>query len=142
MKRTMTIALTLAFLLLSAADLAGCGSQERVLPVQEAGPVLAYSEAKTDNLMQAINAGDYKAFSRDLDEAMRGAIPESKWQGFLDDIRGKVGDYQSRNIESVRQSGEFYAVVYVAKFSKLDNVTLRVVYRAAEPHAISGLWYK
>ena len=128
--------------LVVALALVGCGSQERVLSQQEASAVLAYSEAKTDNLMQAINAGDYKGFARDMDQAMLNAVPESKWQGFLDDMRGKVGDYRSRQVESVRQSGEFYAVLYNARFSKLEGVTLRVVFRAAEPHQISGLWYK
>ena len=132
----------MAAVLLFAALLTGCGSQERILSEQEAAAVLAYSEPKTETLMQAINSGVYAAFSRDLDEGMRNAIPEAKWQGFLDDIRGKVGDYRSRQVESVRQTGEYYAVVYKATFSKLDGVTLRVVYRAAEPHAISGLWYK
>jgi hypothetical protein len=32
-------------------------------------------------------------------------------------------------------------VVYTAKFEKDDNVTVRVVFRAEDPHQISGLWF-
>jgi hypothetical protein len=32
-------------------------------------------------------------------------------------------------------------VIYDARFTKDDAVTMRVVFRAAQPHEISGLWF-
>ena len=145
MKQTRGFHVKLAavgLLAVAVVVLAGCSSQERVLPASEAAPILAYSEAKTDNLLKAINADDYDAFARDMDEAMRSAIPRDKWAAFRGDIAGKMGVYESRQVDSVRQAGDYYAVVYAAAFSQQKTVTVRVVFRAAEPHSISGLWFK
>ena len=57
-------------------------------------------------------------------------------------LRAKIGEFQSRKVDSVRQSGDFVAVVYTARFTANDNVTLRVVFRVAAPHQIGGLFYK
>lgn len=57
------------------------------------------------------------------------------------DRDSKLGLYISREVNSVVQTGEFYAVLYDAKFEKDDAVTVRVVFRVAEPHEISGLWF-
>ena len=39
------------------------------------------------------------------------------------------------------QQGEFYVVHYDAKFEKEGAVTVRVVFRIADPHQVSGLWF-
>jgi hypothetical protein len=39
------------------------------------------------------------------------------------------------------EQGEFYSVIYDAVFEKDDAVAMRVVYRIADPHQISGLWF-
>ncbi len=104
--------------------------------------MLAYAEDKTTNMMAGLRSGDYAAFSRDFDEAMRKALPADKFPAFRDDVRAKIGDLQSRKVDSVRQSGDFIAVVYAARFTANDNVALRVVFRAAAPHQIGGLFYK
>ena len=135
-------ALLIGLILLSLAGLTACQSQERVLSAQESAEVLFYAEAKTTNLMAGLQSGDYAAFSRDFDDAMRGALPADKFPGFRDDTRAKIGDLQSRKVDSVRQNGDFVAVVYIARFTANDNVTLRVVFHVAEPHLIGGLFYK
>ncbi len=129
-------------LALSLVALAACASQERILPADESAAVLAYAEEKTSNMMSGLKSGDYAAFSRDFDDAMLKALPADKFPAFRDDIRAKIGDLQSRTVDSVRQSGDFVAVVYAARFTANDNVTLRVVFRAAAPHQIGGLFYK
>jgi hypothetical protein len=44
-------------------------------------------------------------------------------------------------VNSVAQTGDFYVVIYDTKFEKDDNVTVRVVFRVADPHQVSGLWF-
>jgi hypothetical protein len=121
--------------------LIGCGAGEVVLAGEERDAVLAFSEAKTDNLLEGMNANDYAAFSRDFDQAMLDAISQSDFASFKQDRDAKLGLYVSRQVNRVVQGGDFYAVLYDAVFEQDDAVTVRVVFRVAEPHEVSGLWF-
>lgn len=103
--------------------------------------VLAYSEAKTDNLMQGLNANDYAMFSRDLNDSIKTAIPESGFASMRAKVNGKIGNYVSRQVDTITQSGNFVTLVYQAKFENDSPVTVRVSFEMAEPHRISGLWF-
>ena len=68
----MNKSLVFQLAVLLASLLAACGSQNGImLSGDEKGEVLAFSEAKTDNLMAGMNAGDYAVFSKDFDQTMR-----------------------------------------------------------------------
>jgi hypothetical protein len=121
--------------------LSGCGTSETTLTGPDQEAVLAFSEAKTDTLLAGMNANDYAAFSADFDQAMLDAMTESSFATFKQDRDAKLGLYVSRQVKTVVQSGDFYAVIYEAEFEKEDSVTVRVVFRAAEPHEVSGLWF-
>ena len=121
--------------------LAGCGSQATSLPEEDQDAVLAYSEGKTDNLLTGMNANDYAAFSKDFDQDMLDAMSQTQFAELKKDRDAKLGLYLSREVHSVTQTGEFYTVNYDAKFEKDDAVTIRVVFRIAEPHQVSGLWF-
>lgn len=128
-------------LLVGLTLLVGCGPKETPLSGPERDAVLAFSEAKTDNLLAGMNANDYAAFSQDFDQEMLAAIPQSAFETLKADRDAKLGLYVSRTVNTVVQSGEFYAVVYDAIFEKDEAVTVRVVFRVAEPHQVSGLWF-
>ena len=98
-------------------------------------------QAKTDNLLAGMNAGDYAVFSQDFDQDMLSAMTETEFDKLKADRDLKLGLYVSREVDSVVQTGDFYAVIYDAKFEKDGAVTMRVVFRIAEPHEISGLWF-
>ncbi|MGE5375526.1 MAG: DUF3887 domain-containing protein [Bacteroidota bacterium] len=137
-----TLAVLLAVVL--AAFLSACGgSKETTLSGADQDAVLAYSEAKTDNLMAGMNANDYAAFSRDFDQAMLSAMSQTAFGKFKTDYDSKLGAYLSRKVNRVTlsQSGKFVAVIYDAVFEKDKAVSMRVVFRADEPHQISGLWF-
>ncbi|MDE3090260.1 MAG: DUF3887 domain-containing protein [Chloroflexota bacterium] len=102
---------------------------------------MAYSEAQTDSLMKAINSNDYAAFSRDLNDAMKSAINADGLVNMRTKVNDKIGNYVSRQVSSVLQTGDNVAVIYLAKFENDDAVTVRVVFEMAEPHRISGLWF-
>ena len=131
--------LLLAVLLVSL--LAGCGSQGTTLTGADKDAVLAFSEAKTDNLLAGMNANDYTMFSKDFDQDMLKAMTEAQFATLKTDRDAKLGLYISRQVNSVMQQGDFYAVIYDAKFEKDEAVTVRVVFRVAEPHEVSGLWF-
>jgi hypothetical protein len=121
--------------------LTACGPQEKILSGADQDAVLAFSEAATDKLFAGLVANDYETFSGDFDADMRAAIPATDFEAWKQDLDNKIGNYLSRQVDRVTQSGEFYAVVYQAKFEQDEPVVVRVVFRVAEPHSISGLWF-
>lgn len=121
-------------------SLVGCSPRETTLSGADQETILAFSEAATDNLFAGLAANDYDLFARDFDAEMKAAMTESNFAALKENLDSKVGNYISRTVDKVTQSGEFYAVVYQAKFELEEPVYVRVVFRAAEPHSISGLW--
>ena len=138
MKQKMWIGFAL---LLCFGLLVGCGPKETPLTGPEMDAVLAFSEAKTDNLLAGMKANDYAIFSKDFDAEMLAAIPQSAFVSLKADRDEKLGLYVSRTVHSVIQSGDFYAVIYDAVFEKDPEVAVKVVFRIAEPHQVSGLWF-
>ena len=104
--------------------------------------VLAYSEAKTDNLLAGFNNNDYPTFSRDFDDAMKKSMDQSAFSGLLQDmIKGRIGRYVSRQMSTITRDEKFITVVYNAAFEQETGVTMRVVFTASEDHLITGLWF-
>lgn len=139
MKANRTLPFLLAVLIISL--LSGCGSKDTTLTGADREAVLAFSEAKTDNLMTGMNANDYATFSIDFDEAMSNAMNQSEFDTFKKDRDTKLGAYVSRQVNSVTQSGGYYVVIYDTKFEKDGAVTMRVVFNTSDPHEIIGLWF-
>ena len=137
MKQTVVLALAV-FL---ASILAACGPKQTTLSDEKRDAVLAFSEAKTDNLLAGMNANDYAAFSKDFDQDMMTAMSQSEFDKLKKDRDAKLGLYVSRKVDKVVQIGDFYAVIYEAAFEKDEAVFVRVVFRAADPHEVSGLWF-
>ncbi len=140
MKKIFVVLLAIAL----TGILTACGgAKETELSGADKDAVLAFSEAKTENMMAGMKSGDYASFSQDFDQAMLTAMPQEAFNKFKQDYDGKLGAYVSRKVNRVMksQSGNFVAVVYDAVFEKDDNVSMRVVFRAADPHQISGLWF-
>jgi hypothetical protein len=136
--------LVLLVVLLFGSLLSACGgAKETALTGAEKEAVLAFSEAKTDNLMAGMNANDYAAFAKDFDQDMLTAMSQEAFTKLKNDYDGKFGAYVSRTVNQVTQSGsgKFVAVVYDAVFEKDNAVSMRVVFRADDPHQVSGLWF-
>jgi hypothetical protein len=131
--------LLLAVLMVSLT--AGCGSKETVLTGDEQEAILAFSETKADTLLAGMNASDYSMFSTDFDQDMLAKMTEAQFAALKQDRDVKLGLYLSRTVNNVVQVGDFYAVNYDAVFEKDDAVPVRLVFRIAEPHEVSGLWF-
>ena len=133
--------IVLVGLLLLAALASACSSVSLPLNGADRDAVLAYSEAKTDNLMQAMNANDLAAFSRDLNDKMKGAFTADSFAGMQSKVGGKIGKYVSRQVSSVLQTGDNVTVIYAARFENEDQVVIRVSFETAAPHRVSGLYF-
>lgn len=129
--------------MLLASLLMSCGAQAKAVTLTGADKdaILAFSETKSDNLLAGLNTGDYAMFSQDFDQAMLDAMTHTQFDTLKKDRDTKLGLYVSRQVNSVVQNGDFYAVIYDAKFEKDGAASVRVVFRVAEPHQVSGLWF-
>lgn len=84
-------ALLLVALLVSL--LTACGTQETILTEDARDKVLAFSEAKTDNLLTGMKTNDYALFSGDFDQDMLKAISQTQFDTLKKDRDAKLGIY-------------------------------------------------
>ena len=136
MKLKLAVSLLLVVILLFSF---GCAAKVDVEAVR------SYADSMTENLLIGMNKEDYTVFSRDFDEAMKKAIPESKFSDLIAQINGKIGSYvpNSKEFERAYKTGKFVNVVYKAKFTNESSpVTVRIVFNEVNgEHKISGIWF-
>ena len=123
--------------LTALAWLAGCG-QDKILPGPDRAAVLGFSEAAMDTLFVGLTANDYATLSHDYDSAMQEKIPPTNFAAWNQELDSQLGHYLSRHVDQVTQSGEFYMVVYPAKFEREEQVTVTVAFHASD-HSIASL---
>lgn len=133
--------IALFVLMVLCSFLMSCGTQPTPLDGATKEAILSYSETKTDGLLTGVRDNDYAMFSKDFDAEMLKAMSKVEFDKLKKDRDDKLGAYVSRQVKSVVQSGDFYVVIYDTKFEKEAAVAMRVVFRIAEPHQISGLWF-
>ena len=136
-----TVVFYIVMLVLTAlVGFTGCG-QDKVVSGTDQADVLAYSEAIMDNLFAGLTANDYAVFSRNFDTNMQKNISATDFAAWKHDLDNQLENYLSRQVDQVTQSGEFYVVVYQAKFEQAEPVIVGVAFHAVEPHSISYLWF-
>lgn len=86
---------TLFVLLIVAVLVAACGGT----PASDGEVTSALTEAEAtaiaENALNALNTGDYAAWSRDWDNDLKGAINEEAFLQFREQALGQVGQFQS-----------------------------------------------
>jgi len=102
---------------------------------------LAFREAKSDNLMAGLQAGDDAVFSKDFDTDMPTAMSPDQFKILKRDRDARLGPYVSRKVKDVYQRDDFYTVIDETVFEADNAVIMRVVFRAVEPQEVSGLWF-
>ncbi|MCD6107828.1 MAG: DUF3887 domain-containing protein [Caldisericaceae bacterium] len=105
----------------------------------------SYGDPMTENLLVAINENDYTKFSKDLDNAMKTALPESAFSDFISQINGRVGNYVigSKEFREAYMTEQYINIVYKTQFTEeSEEVTVRVVFVKTDGETkISGLWF-
>ena len=91
---------TLFIVLVVAVLVSACGSASNS-PQGEAKSVLTQDEATSmiDSALQAINTGDYAAWSQDWDNDMKAAINDAAFQEYRNQVVSQYGKYVA--LESV-----------------------------------------
>jgi len=122
------------------AFLAGC-SNVKTLKGADLDAVLAYTEPKADVLFQGLNENDYATFSTDFNSDMKKAIDEQGLANIENMVVAKVGEYVSRQVDTVQLVGDYVRVIYKANFEQEEGVTVTLVFEKDDSHAIGGLWF-
>lgn len=113
-------------------------------PVDESS-LRIYSDPMTENLLLALESGNYTEFSRDFDSAMRNALNLANFQQLQSQLDSKVGHYVpgSKAFIKGERTGNFVIAYYKANYTnEPSGVTVKVVF-ASENGAmkITGLWF-
>jgi hypothetical protein len=130
-KRTILIAIGIMLVVLAVVV---CSCTQKPEP--------DYAGAITENMLQALNTGDYALYSEHFDEAMQKALPESVFKQSNTLIRSKIGNYVSKQYTTTQNEGQYISVYYKAKFSaEPGDVTVKVVFqRVAGKTYVAGFW--
>ena len=142
MKRIITIVLTLVLIPIMVAA-TGCGTKSTTTTTTPTTPTEpSYAGVITENILISINQDDYANFSKDLDQAMLQALPESGFQQLVSQLENKIGDYISKQFYTTVVQGDITTVVYIAKYTKQDNVTVTVSFQTVNgKNLVAGLHF-
>jgi hypothetical protein len=133
LRRTTLILILLASLTL--ATLAACGPQATAA-VSE-----AYVTALAEEKMQALNDGDYAAFTADFSQVLAGAIPETDFQDLRETILGASGRFETVSglrLTNARTSG-YVNYIVTCQFEE-EEVLLTLVY-AVDGEQVEGIFF-
>lgn len=126
----------LIVLLLLTALLSGCG-----LSSKEAEEARKSSDPIVENMLTAMNENDYAKFSAALDSKMKSTLTEKEFKSTNATIKSKIGDYISKSYSTARKEQGFTSVYYNAKFSKENNVSVKLVLnKTGGKNHVSGFW--
>ena len=105
-------------------------------------PEPEYAGSITESILIGMNENDYAKFSEHFDDAMEAAMPEAVFNQTNTAIRGKIGDYVSKEFWKAGKEAGFTTVYYKTKFTQEPEVIAKVVFReiAGEVY-VSGLWF-
>jgi hypothetical protein len=113
---------SLFVLLIVAAITAACGSAPADFPRDKAESVLSQEEASSliDSALQALNTGDYAAWSRDWADDMKAAIKDKDFQSYRDQVVTEYGQYLALECVEMQPGSQADRVrwVVVAGFEK------------------------
>lgn len=135
------LGLLFVVLILLSLLVTACGAKPEELTGADRDAVLQYSEAMTDNLLTALDANDFTAFSKDFGPDMTKALTSEAFTTLQTKVKNGVGTYVSREVKTVALiKDKGYAVSYSAKYTGDDAVVVTVSFSLDEPHQVIGFW--
>ena len=135
--------LVLLTMLFTGLILAGCGGPTGTELTGDArDQTLEYIDPIADTLLDGLKAKDYAAFSQDFNDEMRKAIDETKFNALYSQLNDQIGAYQSRSISKVTDFDPNVTAEYAGVFSKTDKVNIVITVTKAEPHKVTGLYFR
>jgi len=124
---------TKLFILILAVALAGCRStQPAALSNDQVAQVTA-------NVLQAIDAGDYTAFTRDFSEPMKAAFTQEKFDQMRLMLQQASGNYVSQSAPSL-SNNQGYAVYHIVCKYEKEDVAVTITFHVGGDK-IEGLFF-
>lgn len=112
--------------------LAGCTTgtaQSQLVPLTEA-EVRAFADPITENILQAMNTGNYAQYTRDFDAPLKKNLAEAIFNWLNARKLDVVGNYVSKEFWRMTQKNDKVTVVYRAKFTnEPGTVTVTVNFK-------------
>lgn len=109
MKQLTRISL-IGMMLVIVFALAACTTRRQAAEAATGSTTSALTEAEftviAEHAMQGFATGDYTAWSRDWDAAMKGAIKEKEFLTFREQVLASVGEYRSIAAIEMRPSAQ------------------------------------
>lgn len=87
-----------------------------------------YANAIAEDMLVAVNEGDYNAFKEHIAYKYWSDIPEEDFDQQVADIHEEYGTYQTKTFWKVEVKDPFTAVFYKATFTKSEEVVVKVVF--------------
>jgi len=137
MKRIISLVSLLVIVVLA---LAGCKAVKN-LEGQEFEDAKVNLVPIAENLLTGFTQKDFAIASRDFGANMVKAMTEDKFISMAEQFEEKLGAFQSSQLDSIAQTGEYLSVNFTLVYEKAPKVTMRVVCSAAEPYQVTGLWF-
>ena len=108
----------LCSMLIMVSIFAGCSKKLAETDVEFAGPL-------TENMLQAVEKGDYAQFSKDFSTELKTAITEESFKTLCTSFSEKIGKYESKKfaaaVENKNKDQILKSVIYKAKYSKEEK---------------------
>jgi hypothetical protein len=140
--KTRKISIFFLFALLMSMLLSACGSSNRQIKDDELTTVTAYSAPAAEHILTGMANLDYATFSADFSDQLKAGITAEKFEVLAKDLNGKLGAYVSHEVSKAEETeGGYISVSYKTRFEK-GSVTMRLVHESADPHLVSGLWFR
>ena len=108
------------------------------------GKVAEYADPATENILIAMNNGDYASFSKDFDDAMKSELSEDTFPDFLAAVNGQAGNYVpgSKKLTGVNIENGMTTATYNIDFEAMEDVDLDVVFMKIDGKMmVVGIWF-
>lgn len=97
-----------------------------------------------DMFLEGMKIGDYTKYSMYFDDTLKEALPEKRFRVVREQIKGQMGDYQSREYLGFLNKGPMTIVLWKGAFDKTeDEVLIKVVLsKRGDKYVITGVWFQ
>jgi hypothetical protein len=128
-------------ILLAMAGISSACSNTQSADSDAADKYFEIADPMADNLLLGINNGDYSAFSKDFDDAMKTGLNEAAFLQLKQTFDTKLGAYQFLQQDVAEKQDDYIVALYVVQFEKAPAVTMRMVITDDDQHKVTGLWF-
>ncbi len=132
------LVLVILVLILSTDFISACtpsSAEPLVSPLTES-EVRAFADPVAENILQAINTGNYTQYTRDFDEAFKKNLSQNAFETINSLRIETVGSYVSKEYWQMAQKNDKITVAYRAKFTDDSSVIFTAYFKNIE-----GKWY-